>query len=114
MVWKSFIFLWQLRRCRRCCTFPCSFSFPAFLFSYSTSITPRSVSLLGGSVFLEGYMDALRCCQSSIMTALTMRLSLSQPGSFLMACDTRSSAFSPSSHFPLIILPAQPMNAFMR
>ncbi|KAH9959564.1 hypothetical protein BGW80DRAFT_1367676 [Lactifluus volemus] len=113
MVWKSFIFLWQLRRCQRCCTFPCSYSFPAFLFSCSTSITPRSVSFLGGLGFLEGYMDASRCCQSSVMTPLTMRLSLSQPGSFLMLWDTKSSAFSPSSHIPLIILPPQPINAFM-
>ncbi|KAH9954368.1 hypothetical protein BGW80DRAFT_1367485, partial [Lactifluus volemus] len=111
MEWKSFIFLWRLRRCRPCYTLPCSYSFPAFLFSYSTSITPRSVSLLGGSGFLEGYMDASRCCQSSVMTALTMRLLLSQPGSFLMACHTKSSAFSPSSHIPLVILPSQPIFA---
>ncbi|KAH9954398.1 hypothetical protein BGW80DRAFT_1402392, partial [Lactifluus volemus] len=114
MVSKSFIFLWQLKRCRSCSTFPCSYSFPAFLFSCSTSITPRSVSLLGGSGFLEGYMDASRCCQSSIMTALTIRLSLSQPCSFLMACDTKSSAFSPSSHFPLIVLPSRPIIALLR
>ncbi|KAH9952768.1 hypothetical protein BGW80DRAFT_1417743 [Lactifluus volemus] len=48
------------------------------------------------------------------MTALTMRLLLSQPGSFLMACHTKSSAFSPSSHIPLVILPSQPIFALMR
>ncbi|KAH9954376.1 hypothetical protein BGW80DRAFT_1402084 [Lactifluus volemus] len=48
------------------------------------------------------------------MTALTMRLSLSQPGSFLMACHTKSSAFSPSSHFPLNISTTKPMSALMR
>ncbi|KAH9952857.1 hypothetical protein BGW80DRAFT_1416550 [Lactifluus volemus] len=48
------------------------------------------------------------------MTAPTMRLLFSQPGSFLMACFTKSSAFSPSSHFPLIIFPAQPMVALLR
>ncbi|KAH9959532.1 hypothetical protein BGW80DRAFT_1367102, partial [Lactifluus volemus] len=113
MVWKIFIFLWQLRHCRRCCMFPCSYSFPASLFSCSTSITPPSVSLLGGLGFLEGYMDASRCCQSSAMTAPTIRPFHSQPGSFLMACFTKSSAFSPSSHFSLTVLPPQPIYAFI-
>jgi hypothetical protein len=57
-------------------------------------------------------MDASHCCQSSAMTAPTIRHFHSQPGSFLMACYTKSSPFSHLSQV-LVLLPLKPGPALM-